>query len=185
MLLQSRSPLASAPPRRGRPDSRSMPARPLALVAAVLAGLLAGGMVLIEVVLLPFWRGLPPADFRQWFTAHADRIRSLMVPLGAGAGVATAASAAAQVTRRHRGGATSVAAAAATAGVIAVTVTVSEPANHRFTGGQLTDAETTDLLRTWARWHHVRVVLGLVATVAATAAAQGAGGNRATRAVRP
>ena len=158
--------------------------RLLAMVTAVLTGLLAGGMIVIEVVLLPFWRGLPPVDFRQWFTAHADRIRSLMIPLGAGAGVTTAASAAVQVARGHCGGAASVAAAAATAGVIAITVTVSEPANHRFTGGGLTDEETTDLLRTWARWHHVRVALGLVATVAATSAAQGPAVDRAAGAAR-
>lgn len=167
MLLKTRSPrTASTPRRRDRDDPRTT-TRPAARVAAVLAGLLAGGMVFIEAVLLPSWKGLPPAEFRQWFTAHAGRIRSLMVPLGAGAGIATAASAAAEVARGDRATA-SVAAAAATAGVIAITVTVSEPANHRFTGGELTDAETTDLLRRWARWHHVRVVLGVAASVAAT-----------------
>jgi hypothetical protein len=59
----------------------------------VLTGLLAGGMVLIEVVLLPFWRGSSPADFRDWFAAHSGRIRDLMIPLGAGAGTVGAASA--------------------------------------------------------------------------------------------
>ena len=60
-------------------------ARLLAPLSAVLTGLLAGGMGFIEVVLLPLWRGSPPAEFRQWFTAHSDRIRSVMIPLGAGA----------------------------------------------------------------------------------------------------
>ncbi len=49
--------------------------RPVAVLSTTLAGLLAGGMLFIEVVLLPFWRGMPPADFRRWFAAHADRIR--------------------------------------------------------------------------------------------------------------
>jgi MFS family permease len=173
MLLKSHFPLVSLLSRRHDRDGRRMSTRPVALIAAVLAGLLAGGMVLIDVVLLPFWRGLPPADFRQWFTAHAGRIRSLMVPLGAGAGMVSAASAAAQVAGGRHGRAASVAAAAATAGVIAITVSVSEPANHRFTGGKLTDAETTDLLRRWARWHHVRVVLGVAASVAAVSAIPG------------
>jgi hypothetical protein len=61
-------------------------------------------------------------------------------------------------------------AAVATGGVIAITLAVNEPANHRFTDGPLTDGETRDLLRTWARWHSVRVVLGLVAAAAATTA---------------
>ena len=67
-----------------------MLSRALAIVTAVLVGLLAGGMVLIEVVLVPFWRGAPAADFREWFAAHSGRVRALMAPLGAGAGVVAA-----------------------------------------------------------------------------------------------
>ncbi len=146
-----------------------MLSRPLSVVFAVLTGLLAGGMILIEVVLLPFWRGAPPADFRAWFAAHSGRIRSLMVPLGAATGVVGVASAVAQRVEGRRGSPAS-AAALATAGVIGITVTVNEPANHRFTAGTLTDTETTDLLSRWARWHHVRVVLGLAGAVGASAA---------------
>jgi hypothetical protein len=116
-----------------RPAGTRVP--PLALLSAVLTGLLAGGMVLIDVVLLPFWRSVPPAEFRRWFTANAPRIRTLMVPLGAGAAIVSVASAVTDgllVRRRSRA---SLTAAAATVGVVAVTVTVSEPANHRFTGG--------------------------------------------------
>ena len=144
--------------------------RPLALASALLAGVMAGGMVVIQVVLVPFWRATPPAEFRRWFTANVDRLRRLMVPLGAAAGVASVASTVAQLSGRDREGVSSVAAAVATAGVVAITLTVNEPANHRFTDGPLTDRETTELLRTWARWHHVRVVLGLAAAAAAAAA---------------
>jgi hypothetical protein len=141
-------------------------ARLLAPLSAVLTGLLAGGMGFIEVVLLPFWRGSSPAEFRQWFTAHSDRIRSVMIPLGVGAGAVTTAYALTQVADR-RPNAAATTAAATTLGVIAITVTVSEPANHQFTAGALTDAETSELLDRWARWHHLRVALGLVATTAA------------------
>jgi uncharacterized membrane protein len=148
--------------------------RPLALVSAVLTGVLTGGMVFIEVVLLPFWRGLSPAEFRAWFAAHSDRIRALMVPLGAATGIACTASASARVAGGRRGAPAAVAAAGAAASVIAVTVTVNEPANHRFAAGTLTDGETTTLLRRWARWHHLRVALGLAASVAAARALVGA-----------
>ncbi|SFO78827.1 protein of unknown function [Geodermatophilus dictyosporus] len=159
-------------------------ARPLGLASATSAGVLTGGMVFIEVVLVPSWRATPPAEFRRWFTAHAGRIRSLMIPLGAGAGATSLASAVTQLVGRRRSGA-AVVAAVATGGVVAVTLAVNEPANDRFTSGRLTDPETRDLLRTWARWHHVRVVLGLVATVAATWAAQEAGVARTAEAARP
>jgi hypothetical protein len=144
--------------------------RPLAVLTAVLTGLLAGGMILIEVVLVPFWRRASPADFRDWFAAHSGRIRNLMVPLAAGAGAAGAASAIAHLMEERRIAPASVAAAVATAGVIGITVTVNEPANHQFTAGTLTNAETTELLSRWARWHHIRVLLGLTAAVAASTA---------------
>jgi hypothetical protein len=147
--------------------------RPLALVSVVLTGLLAGAMVFIEVVLLPFWRATSPAEFRQWFTAHSDRIRRLMIPLGVGAGILSTASAVTEISDNTRKGAAPLASAAATAGVIAITVTVNEPTNRQFTLGTLTDAQTSDLLRKWARWHRIRVLLGLIATVAATLAALG------------
>jgi uncharacterized membrane protein len=154
--------------------------RPLALVSAVLSGVLAGAMVLIQVVLVPFWRDTPPAEFRRWFTANVERIRRLMIPLGMAAGAVSAASAVAHLVDRRQG-IPSVAAAVATGGVIAITLTVNEPANDRFTAGSLSDAETQDLLRTWARWHHVRVVLGLAAAGAAASALAQRDGNRELR----
>jgi Domain of unknown function (DUF1772) len=96
-----------------------------------------------------------------------------MVPLGAGALATSAASAATHLIGRRPRSASSVAAAVATGGVVAITLTVNEPANARFTSGSLSDGETADLLRTWARWHDVRVVLGLAAAVAATSALGG------------
>jgi hypothetical protein len=126
--------------RRRRRKSLS---RPLSLLSAVLTGLSAGGMVFIEVVLVPFWRGMSPAEFRHWFTEHSDRLRTLMVPLGAGAGIVSIASAATQQVERRNA---AVVAAAAAAGVIAITITVNEPANSQFTAGALSDGETRDLL---------------------------------------
>ncbi len=145
----------------------------IGLVAAVLAGVLAGSMVFIQVVLVPFWRGIPPAEFRLWFTAHAERIRRLMIPLGAGALAVNAASAVTHLVGRRPESGPAVAAAVAPGGVIAITLTVNEPANHRFTAGSLTDAETRDLLGKWTRWHHVRVALGLAAAAAAARAVAG------------
>jgi hypothetical protein len=79
------------------------------------------------------------------------------------------APAAAQQVAEHRNSA-AVAAAAATAGVIAITVTINEPANSQFTAWALSDCETRDLLDKWARWHHLRVGLGVVAAAAAALA---------------
>ena len=137
----------------------------LAHLTALLLGLLAGAMLIIGVVLLPFWHALPPAELRGWFARHAGRTGALMFPLG---GTALVAALAACVTRRTS---SAVVAAVAAAGVVAVTLLVNEPANQRFAGPvYLSDADTVALLGRWRRWHWLRVGLGLVAFAAALTA---------------
>ena len=143
-----------------------MLARQLSLASATLSGLLAGAMLFLRVVLLPFWQRLPPAEFRAWFEEHAPRIRALMVPLGVGAAATSVGAAAAQAARQEDARPSSAAAAGAVA-VVAVTVTVNEPANEKFVSGELDDEATVSLLARWARWHDVRVALGVVSAVAA------------------
>ena len=138
----------------------------IARAAAALLGLLAGAMLLIATVLVPFWRGAPAAEFRGWFTAHAPRIRRVMVTLGA---VATATTAAALVVTPAARGRLALA-TLGILGVDAVTVAVNEPANSRLVAPDVTDGETRALLDRWRRWHWVRVVLGLVALGGALAA---------------
>ena len=147
--------------------------RALATLTAALTGLLAGAMVFIEAVLVPFWRGSSPREFREWFTVHSPRIRALMVPLGAGAAGAATATAVAEAAAGEGHAPTAVTAAAAAVGVVTITVTVNEPANEKFAQVDFDDAETTTLLQRWARWHDARVVLGLVAALAAATTARG------------
>jgi hypothetical protein len=143
----------------------------LSTVAATSGGLSAGAMLLIRVVLLPFWRGLPPSEFRRWFRSHSGRIRRLMVPLGTTAAASAIATAATEAAVDRRPATTSVIAAASTAGVVAVTVTVNEPANEKFVQPDFDDDETSRLLARWARWHDFRVALGVLGAIAAARSA--------------
>ena len=143
--------------------------RSLASVSASLTGLLAGAMLFLRVVLLPFWRGIPPARFRAWFAEHSERIRALMLPLGAASAAASAAATVPRVVNEQDARVSSVA-AAGSAGVVAVTVAVNEPANRKLASEELGDEETAMLLARWARWHDVRVALGLIAALAAVRA---------------
>ncbi len=130
----------------------------LARLTALVLGLLAGAMLTILVVLVPFWTAAPPAEFRAWFAANAPRIRALMVPLGVAGGLGVIATVVA--TRGAR--AWPLAAAACALGVIAITVLVNEPANARFVDpSALAEREVPALLAHWVRWHRVRVVLGV------------------------
>jgi len=150
---------------------------PLRVAAAGVTGMLTGAMLLIKVVLVPFWRGVPPREFRIWFAEHSGRIRGVMAPLGA-AGLGT--SLAATAVEAGTGGAPGRAAvaASASAGVVAITLAVNEPANAKFEQVDFDDDQTRELLRTWARWHDVRVLLGLVAVGAALSTISSPRGGR-------
>ena len=144
--------------------------RGLATVSAVCCGMSAGAMLLIRVVLVPFWRGAPPREFRGWFAAHSGRIRSVMVPLGVSAAAAPVASTVATAASGDPGAGSSAMAAGAGAGVVAITLNVNEPANEKFVQPDLSDSETAELLDRWVKWHDVRVALGVAGAVFAARA---------------
>jgi uncharacterized membrane protein len=122
-------------------------------------------MLFLRIVLLPIWRGTA-GGVSSWFATHAGRIRALMLPLGVASAGTSLAATAARLVNRQDARASSVASAGAI-GVVGITVTVNEPANRKFASEDLSDDETASLLARWARWHDVRVVLGLIAALAA------------------
>jgi hypothetical protein len=131
--------------------------RIVATTSSLSTGVLLGAMLLIRVVLVPFWRSSTPDVFKVWFSNHAPRIRATMVPLGVAAATTTTANALLTPSRR------SATSAAAALGVGFVTVAVNERLNKRFEGpGPL----EPDDLKCWARWHDARVTLGLIAAIA-------------------
>src|SRR5499427_10459104 len=57
----------------------------LLILTCLVLGLLAGGMLVIGIALVSFWKSLSPSDFQAWFAAHAHLVGRLMIPLGVGA----------------------------------------------------------------------------------------------------
>jgi hypothetical protein len=84
----------------------SVVASTLMILTCLVLGLLAGGMLVIGVALVSFWKSLAPSDFQAWFAAHAHLVGRLMIPQGVGAIAVTAAAVAAcwrgSVTRAGR-----------------------------------------------------------------------------------
>src|SRR5438093_8563443 len=98
-------------------------------VSALLLGLVTGAMLFIAVALVPFWRALPPAEFRAWFAANVFQIGALMFPLGVAAAIASATSFV--LGRRLPSRTWRLTAAAGAVAVVIVTLAVNEPANAR------------------------------------------------------
>ena len=74
---------------------RSVVASTLLILTCLVLGLLSGGMLVIGVSLVSFWKSLAPSDFQAWFAAHAHLVGRLMIPLGVGAIAVTVAAGAA------------------------------------------------------------------------------------------
>jgi hypothetical protein len=133
-----------------------------ARLSCLLLGILAGAMLFIGDVLVPFWMAIPPETFVAWFTDNAPRIRALMVPLGAIAGLASVSAVMLgrydPTPRRAWQGAAGISAVL----VVALTVLVLEPMNERFvTVPSLPAEEVRALLARWRRWHLLRAGFGL------------------------
>jgi hypothetical protein len=153
------------------PD-RSVVASTLMMLTCPVLGTLTGGMLLIGVSFLGFWKRLSPGDFQAWFAAHSHLIGRLMVPLGAGGVAVTLAAAVAC----WRGSAASrrwlLIAAASVVGVMVTYPLSFAGANAAFVRGGLSDSDSRSLLDRWATWHWIRsglVTFGFFAALRALA----------------
>ena len=71
---------------------RSGAASTLMVLTCLVLGLLAGGMLVIGVSFVSFWKSLSPSDFQAWFASHSHLIGRLMIPLGVGGVAVTVAA---------------------------------------------------------------------------------------------
>src|SRR5262245_41395839 len=61
---------------------RSVVASTLTMLACLVLGLLAGGMLVIADAFVGFWKTRSPGNFQAWFASHSHLIARLMIPLG-------------------------------------------------------------------------------------------------------
>jgi MFS family permease len=154
------------------PRTRSLVAATLMMVSCLVLGLLAGGMLVIGVASVSFWKSLSPSDFQAWFASYSHLIARLMLPLGAGSVAATVATLvvcwSGPPTRRRW-----LLIAALSAIGVMITYPISFVAtNAAFERGGLSDTTVRALLDRWASWHWIRTGLGIVGFVAALRALQ-------------
>ena len=131
--------------------------------AVILLGLLAGAMLLIGVAFVGYWQSLDPDDFLKWFTVHANRIGDVMLPLGAAATLAAVVSAATSWNAGRAARAWSLASAVLAVVVVIVYFEAHAWRNAAFVVHAVPREHVAAERTAWARWHWVRVLLGLAA----------------------
>jgi hypothetical protein len=137
-----------------------------ALVGAALflSALFTGGLGFVAVVLLPAWRSLDGAHYREHFGVMLTRADRVMPRLAR----ATALCVAAAIAARALAGAAVPAplwiAAAALALILVLSQAINVPINRRLApdAPRLDDGELTRLRRRWARGHQLRTAAALV-----------------------
>jgi MFS family permease len=147
--------------------NRSVLASTLMMLTCLVFGLLAGGMLVIGVAFVSFWKSFSSSDLQAWFASYSHLIGRLMITLGAGSVVATVATLFAcwssSPTRRRW----LLIAALSAIGVMVTYPIFFAGTNAAFERGGLSDSSVRSLLDRWATWHWIRTGLGIVGFVAA------------------
>ena len=142
------------------------------MLTCLVLGLLAGGMLVIGVSFVSFWKSLSPSDFQAWFASYSHLIGRLMIPVGAGSIAASVAMLvvcwSGPATRRRW----LLIAALSAIAVMATYPIFFAGTNEAFVRGGLPDLVVRSLLDRWATWHWIRTSLGILGFFAALRALQ-------------
>lgn len=137
-------------------------------VAVLQLGLSAGAMAAEMSLLVPFWRGLEPADFLAWYAGNAQRLFDFFAPLETGSALLTTIAAAVFFYGRRPGRVQLLVAAVLSVCVLVPYPLYFEAVNESFAHGTIEHARVADELARWSRWHGMRTAVGLAAFAAAT-----------------
>ena len=152
----------------------------LMMLTCLVLGVLAGGMLVIGVSFVSFWKSLSPSDFQAWFASHSHLIGRLMLPLGVGGVAVTVVT----VIACWRGPATCrrwlLIAAVSVVGVMVTYPIFFAATNEAFVRQGLSDSAVRTLLDRWATWHWCRTALGTFGFFAALRALYCHGGGVGT-----
>jgi len=142
------------------------------MLACLVLGLLSGGMLVIGVAFVSFWKSLSPGDFQAWFASYSHLIGRLMIPLGVASIAAAGAALVACWSGPARRRAWLIVAALSAIGVMVTYPIFFAGTNESFERGGLSESTVRSLLDQWATWHWIRTGLGTVGFIAALRALQ-------------
>lgn len=138
---------------------------PLAISTGTL-GLLVGALLAEGCVLVPYWRSLPADRFFSMRQDFGPRLYRFFAPLTTAATLLTIISALILIVGLHPARFTVLSAAVLALVMVAFYGLYFKRANAAFASGVLSPGELADELKRWARWHWVRVGIGLAAFAA-------------------
>ena len=137
------------------------------MLTSFVLGLLAGGMLVIGVAFVSFWKSLSPSDFQTWFASYSHLIGRLMIPLGVASIAATVVTLIAGWSSPAARRGWLLVAALSAIGVMVTYPIFFAGTNESFARGGLSDSAARSLLDRWATWHWIRTGLGVVGFIAA------------------
>jgi len=140
-------------------------------LSAAALGIFFGSQLTEGVVLVPYWRALPPQQFLQWYAANDRRLLGYFGPLTT---VTALLAIAAALVTWWEGGAARMAAlvpAIVMITIVAGFVVYFDAANKRFAAATIAPAAVPGELARWSALHWTRTVLAGIAFAAALTAA--------------
>lgn len=138
----------------------------LQLLSCLLLGLLVGSLLTEAVILVPYWRTMDASEFLRLHSTLGPKLFIYFAPLTIAATIAPVIAAIAAVALTASPYWISLVPAALVLLMLAIYFHYFQSANERFkTGSVGADGLATELER-WAKWHWLRVALGLLAFIA-------------------
>lgn len=128
-----------------------------------------GAMILIGLVLVPFWQSSDPQVFLNWFSAYSGNIGSLMIPLGPGVLILAIICFFLNKDKKTLWSLTIL----FTMGNIIIFPLYFLSANTSFTEQTIELSNVSGELESWLKFHWLRVFLALAALVTSMMAVAG------------
>ncbi|MEM7409672.1 MAG: hypothetical protein AAF430_05535 [Myxococcota bacterium] len=145
----------------------------LVLVSVAVLGIAAGALIAEGAILVPFWRGLAPRDFLDWYAKHADLLLRFFGPLEVAAVLMPALAVAGVLSVEAPGLEALAVATGASVLVVASFPLYFQRANASFASGEIAPEDVAAELRRWSLWHWGRTAIAVLAFIAAIVAALG------------
>lgn len=139
-------------------------------LAAVALGVFFGSQLTEGLVLVPYWRALPPEQFLQWYAANDRRLLRYFGPLTTATALLALAAALATWWEGGAALAAALVAAIVMAAIVAGFFVYFDAANKRFAAATIAPAAVPGELARWSAWHWTRTVLAGIAFAAGLAA---------------